>query len=151
MSLLIRNARVLTLAGERGPRRGKTLGDLGVVPQGDVLVADGKIAAVGPKVEAPAGAEVIEAQGRALMPGFVDCHTHACWAGNRLDEWAQRLAGATYLDILKSGGGIMSTVRAVRTCTEEGLIAGLRRRLDAMLHLGSTTVEVKSGYGLTAD
>lgn len=151
MILHIRNARILTLAGDAGPRRGGALGELGVIPAGEVLVADGKITAVGPKVEAPAGAEVIDAGGRVLMPGFVDCHTHACWAGDRLDEWEQKLRGATYLEILKGGGGIHATVRAVREATQKQLAAGLRDRLALMLREGTTTAEVKSGYGLNTE
>ena len=151
MNLLIRNARILTLAGTERPRRGKYLADLGVIPAGDVLVADGKIAAVGAKVEAPADTEVIDAKGRVLMPGFVDCHTHACWAGDRLGEWEQRLRGVPYLEILKAGGGIHSTVRAVRDATKKQLAAHLKERLDALLREGTTTVEIKSGYGLQTE
>lgn len=149
--LLIRDARVLRLSRGVRPRRGKHLADLAVLERGDVLIQGSRIAAVGEALSFPPDADVIEAGGRIVMPGFVDCHTHACWAGDRLDEWAQRLAGATYLEILKAGGGIMSTVRAVRDASEEGLIAGLRHRLAAMLELGTTSVEVKSGYGLTAE
>lgn len=151
MSLHIRNARILTLAGPPGPRRGKALGDLGVIPGGEVLIADGRIAAAGPKVEVPAGVESIDAQGRVLMPGFVDCHTHACWAGDRLAEWEQKLAGVPYLEIMKKGGGIHSTVRAVREATQKQLAASLRDRLGLMLRDGTTTVEVKSGYGLDTE
>lgn len=151
MNLLIRNARILTLAAGARPRRGKELRDMAVVPRGDVLVAEGTIAAVGPKVEAPAGTEVIDANGRVLMPGFVDCHTHACWAGNRLDEWEEKLRGVPDPEILKKGGGIHATVRAVRDATKKQLAAGLRERLTRMLSEGTTTVEVKSGYGLTTE
>lgn len=152
-SVLLRNARILTLAlpDVSGPRRGKALRELGVIPQGEVLVADGRIAAVGAKVEAPADAEIIDAAGRVLLPGFVDCHTHACWAGDRLDEWEQKLNGAAYLDILKSGGGIHATVRAVREATQKQLAASLRERLGNLLRDGTTTVEVKSGYGLNTE
>jgi imidazolonepropionase len=151
MILHIRNARILTLRGEPGPRRGASLRELGVIPQGEVLVADGKIAAVGEKIEVPAGAEVIDAGGRVLMPGFVDCHTHACWAGDRLDEWEKKLNGVPYLEILKTGGGIHSTVRTVREATQKQLAAALRERLGQMLRGGTTTVEVKSGYGLNTE
>lgn len=147
-ALLIRNARILTLRGDPGPRRGKALRELGVIAHGEVLVAEGKIAAVGEKVDAPADAEVFDAQGRVLLPGFVDCHTHACWAGDRLDEWEQRLAGVPYLEIMQRGGGIHSTVRAVREATQKQLAANLRDRLGRLLRDGTTTVEVKSGYGL---
>ena len=156
MPLLIRNARVLTLAPSSNheqttldrPRRGKELGELGIIPQGDVLVVDGKIAMVGPKVEAPVGGEVIDAQGRVLMPGFVDCHTHICWAGDRLAEWEKMLQGVPYPEIVKGGGGIQATVRAVREATKKQLAAHLKTRLDALLNDGTTTVEIKSGYGL---
>jgi len=157
MTLLIRNARILTLATAASgalpgaPRRGKALGELGVIPHGEVLVSDGKIAAVGEKVTAPADAEQIDANGRVLMPGFVDCHTHACWAGDRLGEWEQKLKGVSYLEILKQGGGIHATVRAVRDSTQKQLASGLRDRLTLMLRGGTTTVEVKSGYGLTTE
>jgi len=162
MSLMIRHARVLSLAlpepggattliGGRKARRGAALKELGVIARGDVLVADGKIAAVGAELAVPEGAEVIEADGRVLMPGFVDCHTHACWAGDRLVEWEQELGGVPSAEILKKGGGIQATVRAVKEATRKQLAAGLRTRLDAMLRGGTTTMEVKSGYGLTID
>ncbi len=159
MPLLIRNARVLTLslpASEGSsvlnrPRRGKEMGELGVIPQGEVLVVDGKIAAVGPKVEAPSDAEGIDAQGRVLMPAFVDCHTHICWAGARLAEWEQRLSGVPQAEIDRRGGGIQATVRAVREATKKQLAAHLKTRLDALLRDGTTTVEIKSGYGLQAE
>ena len=151
MTLHFRNARILTLAGPAGLRRGPDLRELGVIPQGEVLVADGRIAAVGPKVEAPAEAEVVDAAGRVLLPGFVDCHTHACWAGERLDEWSRKLDGVPYLEILKQGGGIHATVRAVREATQKQLAANLRDRLGLLLLEGTTTVEVKSGYGLTTE
>ncbi len=160
MSVLIRHARVLTLAQPRDasaaaagarPRRGPALRELGVIARGDVLVQEGKIAAVGADLPAPADTEVIEADGRVLMPGFVDCHTHACWAGDRLEEWEWRLDGATPAEIAKKGGGIQATVRAVRDATRKQLAAALRTRLDLMLAGGTTTVEVKSGYGLNAE
>ncbi len=160
MSLLIRHARVLTLAqsAESGslaprirPRRGPALRELGVIARGDVFIQDGKISAVGADVPAPPGVEVIEADGRVLMPGFVDCHTHACWAGDRLGDWEQQLAGLSPAEIVKRGGGFHATVRAVREATRKQLAAGLRTRLDLMLRNGTTTVEVKSGYGLTIE
>ncbi len=151
MTLLIRHARILTLAAGDRPRRGAALGQLGIVERGDVLVRDGVIAAVEPALDAPPDTQIIEAGGRVLMPGFVDCHTHACWAGDRLAEWEQKLQGRTYLDILKHGGGIHATVRAVREATQKQLASGLRDRLGLMLREGTTTVEVKSGYGLTTE
>lgn len=158
MNLLIRNARILTLAapGSTGagpvlPRRGAALRELGVIPRGDVWVRDGKIAAVGSAPDAPPDIETIDADGRVLMPGFVDCHTHTCWAGDRLDEWTRQLAGTPAKEIARLGGGLHATVRAVRELTRKQLAAGLRSRLDLMLRGGSTTIEVKSGYGLNAE
>lgn len=151
MALLIRNARILTLATGARTRHGKELGELGIIPQGDVLITADKITAVGPRIEAPVGAEIIEAQGRVLMPGFIDCHTHACWAGDRLNEWEQKLRGVPYAEILKTGGGIHATVQAVRAATKKQLAAHLKTRLDAMLRDGTTTVEIKSGYGLQTE
>ncbi len=155
-ALLIRGARVLSMGASPGQRRGAAaMNDLGILPRADVLVQGDRIAAVEPQGLArsavPAGAQVIEAAGRVLMPGFVDAHTHALWAGDRLDEWEMRRRGASSLDILKAGGGIMSTVRAVRAADETTLSGLLRERLRAMLREGTTTVEIKSGYGLTTD
>jgi len=144
--VLIAGARVLTLVA-----RGE--GDvLGVLPEADVLVEDGVIVAVGSGLDVGAAAPDVRrvaAEGRVLMPGFIDCHTHACWAGDRLDEWRMILAGAAYLEILEAGGGIMATVRAVRRASADSLRGLLERRLTEFLRLGTTTVEVKSGYGLT--
>jgi imidazolonepropionase len=151
--VLIRNARALTMAGGLGPRRGRHLRELAIIPRADVLIEGGVIAQVGTagSLSVTRPNSVIEAEGRVLMPGFVDCHTHACWAGSRLDEWEQKLAGASYLDILAAGGGIMSTVRAVRAATQMELQGLLAARLNDFLRQGTTTVEVKSGYGLTTE
>ena len=155
MNLLITNARVLTLADGPRPRRGPALGRLGVLDRSDVLIEGDRIA----RVDASAASatapgpdcNVIDAAGRVLMPAFVDCHTHACWAGDRLDEWELKQHGATYLELLQVGGGIMSTVRAVRDATQADLRDGLLRRLGWMLREGTTVVEVKSGYGLSTE
>lgn len=149
--VLIRGARILSLADQPWPRRGHGVGDLGVIERADVLCEDGRIAALGPDLPAPPGATEIEADGRILMPAFVDCHTHLCWAGSRIDEWEQRLGGATYLEIQQRGGGIMSSVRAVRATTRECLAAALLDRLGRVLRAGTTTVEIKSGYGLSTE
>jgi imidazolonepropionase len=137
MSLLIRQARVVSGDGQPG------------LPCADVLIEGDKISNVGSVPSGLKAEQVIEAQGRVLMPAFVDAHTHACWAGNRLDEWEMKQRGATYLEILQAGGGILSTVRAVRAASETVLTQNLLAHLQAMLENGTTTVEVKSGYGLT--
>lgn len=127
--------------------------DLGIVDRADVLLEGGTISAIAPSnpgIRLLRAADVeIDAKGRVLMPSLVDCHTHACWAGSRIDEWERKLAGATYLEILQSGGGIMSTVRDTRAATEDELVASLSARLSRMLALGAATIEVKSGYGLS--
>jgi len=151
MTIFIRRARILTLAiGER-PRRGPALRELGLIARGDVLVQDGKIAAVGTDLTAPADAKIIDAEGRVLLPGFVDCHTHACWAGDRTHEWEETLGGVSERQLLKRGAGFHATVHAVREATRKQLASSLRERLEVMLQNGSTTVEVKSGYGLTIE
>ncbi|MCI0629266.1 MAG: imidazolonepropionase [Phycisphaerales bacterium] len=154
MPLTITNARILTLAqpGPAEARRRAAMRDLGVIERGHVRIDEGEIVAVG--AGDPQGAsegEVIDAGGSVLMPAFVDCHTHCCWAGDRFDEFEMSLAGASYLKILKSGGGIMSTVRSVRAAGEEDLLNLLLRRLAAMAALGTGTVEIKSGYGLNPE
>jgi imidazolonepropionase len=116
------------------------------------LLEGDKIRSVGDEAETAHAEQVIEAAGRVLMPGFVDAHTHACWTGDRLDEWELKLRGASYLEILQAGGGILSTVRAVRAASQAELTHTLSFRLRLMLEYGATTIEVKSGYGLsTAD
>ncbi|MGJ8635716.1 MAG: imidazolonepropionase [Phycisphaerales bacterium] len=147
--ILIKNARILTLAQGKTPRKGREHNELSVIPNGSILLQDQNIEEVSEnQIDAP-NATVINARGRVVMPSFVDAHTHLCWAGDRLDEWELKQQGATYLEILKSGGGIMSTVRAVREATVEELTHDLLIRLNAMLNEGTTTCEIKSGYGLT--
>ncbi|MCA9272460.1 MAG: imidazolonepropionase [Phycisphaerales bacterium] len=138
--LVITNARVLTMEGN----------SLGVRPKADVLIRGGSIEAIADTIDQPV-AQRFDASGRVLMPAFVDCHTHACWAGSRLDEWERKLKGASYLELLEAGGGIMSTVRAVRNASREELRDALAVRLDRMKSLGTLTAEVKSGYGLSTE
>ncbi len=152
--LVIRNARVLTMGDGPGPRRGRSMRDLGAIGGCDVEILGGVVTRIGPDLDVEPDDELgeIDACGAVLMPGFVDCHTHACWAGERLDEWDRKLAGASYLELLEAGGGIMSTVRAVRAADDEQLAVDLFARRAAMLEHGSCAIEVKSGYGLsTAD
>jgi imidazolonepropionase len=157
-AILITDARVLTMGPAPGLRRGPApMNDLGVIESADVHIDRGRIIEVFPASSRslsrtlPPGVRLLHAGGRVLMPGFIDAHTHALWAGNRLDEWDAKRNGAAYLDILKAGGGIMSTVRAIRAATEDQLAANLASRLSIMLSEGTTTAEVKSGYGLSAD
>lgn len=134
-----------------GPQRGARLGELGIIADGAVALADGRVVAVGPSHELAGqfrAAHEIDASGKVVCPGFVDPHTHLVWMGDRAAEFEQRIAGATYLEIMADGGGIMSTVRATRDASVDDLVAAMRRRLDRMLAHGATTVEVKTGYGL---
>lgn len=161
MQIQIINARIVspsTGAGASGPKRGpEAMRDLMVMDRGYVITDDvtGRIAEVGLMNDCPRRdvmtSDVIDADGLVLLPGFVDCHTHACWAGERLDEFQMKLEGADYLSILKAGGGIMSTVRATRAASQEELVAGLVDRVKRMVSFGSTTIEVKSGYGLNTE
>ncbi|MFI4914987.1 MAG: imidazolonepropionase [Phycisphaerales bacterium JB060] len=137
----IANARILTLDPSIGE------GPLGLIERGWIRFKNGRVDEVRAG-DPPAGVDALDAKGKALMPAVTDCHTHACWAGDRVDEWAARLAGASYIDLLKAGGGIKSTVRAVRAASQQQLADLLLERLLAMLAHGTTVVEVKSGYGL---
>ncbi|HSW16031.1 MAG TPA: imidazolonepropionase, partial [Ramlibacter sp.] len=122
---------------------------------GALAVDDGRIAWVGPRAEVPpalrATAEEHDAGGALLTPGLIDCHTHLVWAGDRSAEFEARLNGASYQDIARAGGGIVSTVRATREASEDSLLTQTRRRLKALMAEGVTTVEIKSGYGLSLE
>lgn len=136
MSWLIRDARIVP-------------GDGSPPLRGSLRIEGERIAELGPELEPRSGEPVLEADGRVLLPGFVDAHTHAVFAGDRLDEFEQLQRGRSYLEILAAGGGILSSVRAVRRTSEEELAQGLGERLQRMLEHGTTSVEVKSGYGLS--
>jgi imidazolonepropionase len=147
--LIHSSSQLLTLAG--GPQRGHALGTLGIIEDGAVVVRDEKIVAVGATAELRASypdEPTLDANRCVVMPGFVDPHTHVIWGGDRANEFEMKMAGAAYLDILASGGGIISTVRATRTASIESLIAQTRPRLLRMFAHGTTTVEAKTGYGL---
>jgi imidazolonepropionase len=152
-SLAIVNiGQLVTLAGPERPRVGAELRELGLIPNAALLIEDGRIVAVGPyselKPKIPPDAIVVDAQGRCVTPGFVDAHTHLVFAGNRAAEFEMRIAGASYQQIAAAGGGILNTVKATRTASEEKLLAESRRHRDWMLRSGTTTAEAKSGYGL---
>ena len=153
--LLIRDlAQVASPAGRSAPLRGEALGGVEVTEGGFVLCEEGRISAVGRMRELPRLAgEVEELDGRGLsaVPGLVDCHTHACFAGDRVDEFAIRAAGASYEELHVAGGGIRATVRATRAAGEDGLRQALARHREWMLRAGTTTFEAKSGYGLDRD
>jgi len=148
--MLIHSAgQLLTISGSS--QRGHALGDLGIIENGAVLIEDDLIVAVGPSDEMCAiyaGEETLDASGRVVMPGLVDPHTHAVWAGDRAAEFEMRIQGKTYLEIMLAGGGIASTVRKTRSASLDDLLAETRPRLRRMFAHGTTTAEVKSGYGL---
>jgi imidazolonepropionase len=150
--LLVRDlAQVASPAGRDAPLRGSALGTVEVVEDAYVLCEEGRIVEVGRMRDLqPLGAEVeeLDGRGRCALPGLVDCHTHACFAGDRVDEFALRAAGATYEELHAAGGGILSTVRATRAASEEELTAIVERHAKGMLEAGTTTFEAKSGYGL---
>ena len=148
--MLIHNiSQLLTLTPE--PQRGARLGDLGIIPDGAVRVVAERIAAVGTSADLLAAYpddERLDAGGKVVLPGFVDPHTHLLWAGDRAAEFEMRLQGKTYIEILQAGGGILSTVRATRAASVEDLMAENRPRLQRAFRHGTTTIEIKTGYGL---
>lgn len=157
--LLIHSAHMMaTMKGfSESPARGEGMSEIGLLEDGAVAIREGKIVAVGTTTEVLAGGWVgpetkqISAKGRVVTPGFVDPHTHVLYAGSRENELSLKLKGVPYLEILKQGGGIHSTVRSTKQATDEEIKAQTSRRLQTMLSLGTTTAEVKSGYGLTIE
>ncbi len=152
--LVVKNAAQLVGSPQPGPRlrRGSALREVPTIPDGAVVIRGERIDWVGPTRDLPAlpaAARVIDAAGQVVLPGFVDSHTHLIFAGSREDEFEQRLEGLTYQQIAERGGGINATVRRVRAASREELKSLARPRLQRLLSHGVTTVEVKSGYGLT--
>jgi imidazolonepropionase len=139
-----RGARLATMAAPPG---------LGMVDKGLIASKDGRIVYAGVEADAPAleAAETIDCEGRWITPGLVDCHTHIVYGGNRAHEFELRLAGATYDEISRAGGGIVSTMRATRSESEDQLFASAKKRVETLMRDGVTTLEIKSGYGLDLD
>ncbi|MBI4393391.1 MAG: imidazolonepropionase [Euryarchaeota archaeon] len=148
--LVLDAAEVLTLKGRKGPRFGPALSELGRIPKGAVAIRGGRIAAVGKSSELSKwkATRTIRATGKVVMPGFVDSHTHAVFAGSRERELEMKLEGWKYEDILAVGGGIHSTVEATRKASTARIVEETKARLDRMLRNGTTTAEVKTGYCL---
>jgi imidazolonepropionase len=157
-NLIIKNASEVVTCSGFTAKNGKKMSELSVIADGVVVIEQGKITRVGATAEVLSGFKAsgrdfsdfntINASGKAVLPGFVDSHTHLIFGGYRADEYAWRLQGDSYMDILQRGGGILSTVRATRSASREELTAAGLKRLDSMLAFGVTTVEGKSGYGL---
>jgi len=146
-------SQLITLGGPPRSLSCKELGDLGIIPDGGLLAADGRITYVGRTREieklCQRNTEVVDARGCAVLPGFVDAHTHLVFAGNRLEDFESRARGETYRQIAKRGGGIQTTVQATRATAEDDLFALAKKRASWFLRNGTTTIEAKSGYGLT--
>jgi imidazolonepropionase len=154
VDLIITNiGKLVTCASEGKPKRNAAMSELGIIENGAVAIKDGTIIAIGRTQDishAYNAAETLDAQAKVVCPGFVDPHTHIVFAGDRLNEFELKIKGAEYLEILESGGGIISTVRETRTATVEDLVLLATARLDKMLACGTTTCEIKTGYGLDA-
>lgn len=151
---VICNIGELVTCASEGPKKGGAMSDAEIIRDAAIAINNGKVHAVGDsdvvrRIHDPE--EEIDAGGRAVMPGFVECHTHIVYAGNRLDEFELRIKGADYLEILKAGGGILSTVAATRRASVDELVHGSRTRLDRLFENGVTTCEIKTGYGLDTE
>ena len=155
-TLLSHAWQLLTLRGEGAPRRGPHLRELGIVEDGALLLVDGKIVAVGTtdevaRHELAKEADEIDCRDKVVLPGFVDSHTHPVFTSPRLIDFEKRIAGANYEEIAAAGGGIHSSIRGVRESSEQELAGHVRKALEEMAAQGTTTVEAKSGYGLSFD
>lgn len=151
---LIHASELVTLAGPKRARRGAEMRELGIIRDGGILMRDGSIVRAGSSreiLDVAADAEIIDAGNRVVLPGFVDAHAHPVFAGNRVDEFEMRAAGSTYEEIAAAGGGIRSTVRKTRAASENELEAETLKHLGQFLACGTTTLEAKSGYGLSLD
>jgi imidazolonepropionase len=148
-------SQLVTLAGPNRPRAGAEMGELTIIDGGAMLIRDGRVLQTGVQSEIESlidpDCEVIDAGGRVVMPGFVDAHTHPVFAGNRADEFEMRAAGKSYQEIAASGGGIRSTVRKTRAASEDELFVASKRYCEWFMRSGTTTIEAKSGYGLTLE
>jgi imidazolonepropionase len=153
VDLLVHQIGQLATVPGPAPKRHAALADIGLIPNAAMLINAGKVVWVGAEAELPphTAKATLDAKGQAVLPGFVDPHTHLIFAGDRVDEFELRLQGATYQEILAQGGGILSTVRRSRAATLEQLVTEAHARLDAMLSNGTTTVEAKTGYGLDTE
>jgi imidazolonepropionase len=147
-------SQLVTLTGQKRPRVGAEMSELAIIRDGGMLIRDGKIDIVGPSDEIEKNtrdAEIVDLAGRVVLPGFVDAHTHLVFAGDRLDDFERRARGETYEQIAKAGGGIWSTVEKTRAANDEDLLAKGKDHANWFLRCGTTTVEAKSGYGLTVE
>jgi imidazolonepropionase len=155
MLAVVNCSQVVTLRGEARPRVGREMSEISVIEDGALLVSDGRFKKVGAREEVlpliDAGCEIVDAGGRVVLPGFVDAHAHPVFAGTRADEYEERARGATYQEIAARGGGIRATVRRTRAASLDELVERGKRYAEWFLRTGTTTVEAKSGYGLSLE
>jgi imidazolonepropionase len=147
-------SQLVTLAGPNRPRVSAEMSKLAIIRDGGILICDGLIAAIGSSKEIARkarGSTIVDAGGRVILPGFIDAHTHLVFAGNRLEDFERRSRGETYEQIAAAGGGIWSTVKKTRAASESDLFEQAKKHANWFLRCGTTTVEAKSGYGLTVD
>jgi imidazolonepropionase len=150
--LLVTGISQLVTAQGAGPRRGSAMRELHILERAAIAIADGVFSWVGREADWQGNADdEVDLHGCAMVPGLVDPHTHAVWAGDRLADFEARAAGVAYESILAAGGGIWSTIRATAAASEEELVSLAKPRLDALMRSGATVIEVKSGYGFTPD
>lgn len=142
---------LVTLAGAKGPRTGDALGEVHAISNGAFVVEDGQIVWVGKSEDVPQCEDSIDAGGRLVTPGLVDCHTHCVFGGDRIDEFGWRCEGKSYQEIAASGGGIKSTIRCTRELSESELTGVARKNIQRLINHGTTTIEIKSGYGQCPD
>ena len=149
---LIKGISQLVTAEGAGPKHGQAMRELKIVEQAAIAISSGVIVWTGKESEWKGEAEtIVQAGGRAVVPGLIDPHTHAVWAGDRLADFEARTSGSTYEEILAAGGGIRSTIRSTATASRDDLLALAKPRIDSLIASGATTIEVKSGYGFTPE
>ncbi len=155
VDLILKNVgQLVPCTGSEKPLRGKEMSAVDLIENGAIAVADGKIVALGNSAEISAkyaAEQTVDCEGNAVVPGFVDSHTHTVFGGDRVHEFEMRISGADYMEIMAAGGGIVSTMRHTREASEDALFDSAFQRLDQMLALGTTTVEIKTGYGLNTE
>lgn len=155
IDLILKNAsQIVTCANDSQAKRGQAMRDAGIIENGAIAIHDGKIIAIGDTsalLENYHSDNTVDATGKSIIPGLVDCHTHVPHAGNRYGEFEMRVQGKSYMEIMNAGGGILSTVRATRVVSLDKLISLSHSRLKNMMQWGTTTAELKTGYGLSAE
>ncbi len=155
VDLIIKNAKqLITLQGPARARKGNEMEELGIIEKGAIAVLDGKIVAVGSSeelIQKYDAEDIFDASGKVVIPGFVDPHTHPVFFNTRENEFEMRIQGKTYVEISQSGGGIRSSIAGVRSASEDELFELSKKRIEKIITNGTTTLEAKSGYGLSTE